>query len=116
MRSRSIPAALVTAVVVPRHAASRKGSIMTHATTSRIAAGTMVALAISIGGAASVALAFPDPGEPGAPGQHTTRHSISMHGNSRFEPLERLGTQYLRGDDLTGAGVPAPAWVPVLSW
>ena len=26
--------------------------------------------------------------------------------------LERVGTQYVRCDDNTGNGVPAPAWVP----
>lgn len=26
--------------------------------------------------------------------------------------LERVGAQYVRCDDLTGNGVPAPAWVP----
>jgi hypothetical protein len=26
--------------------------------------------------------------------------------------LERIGTQYVRCDDNTGNGVPAPAWVP----
>jgi hypothetical protein len=26
-------------------------------------------------------------------------------------PLERVGTQYVRCDNLTGAGVPAPSWV-----
>jgi hypothetical protein len=98
-------------------ATSRKGTIMSHA-TSRIAAGSVIALAISIGGAASVAHAFPDPGEPGAPDPASARLSISLHvhGDPRFEPLERVGTQFVRGDNLTGAGVPAPAWVPVLSW
>ncbi|MFC7488511.1 hypothetical protein ACOCJ7_08570 [Knoellia sp. CPCC 206453] len=27
-------------------------------------------------------------------------------------PLERLDTQYVRCDNLTGNGVPAPTWVP----
>jgi hypothetical protein len=27
-------------------------------------------------------------------------------------PLERVGTQFVRGDDLTGNGVEAPLWVP----
>lgn len=27
-------------------------------------------------------------------------------------PLERIGTQYVRCDDLTGLGAPAPKWVP----
>ncbi len=28
--------------------------------------------------------------------------------------LSRVGTQYVWGDLLTGAGVPAPAWIPEL--
>ena len=28
--------------------------------------------------------------------------------------LARVGTQYVAGDDLTGNGVPAPAWIPEL--
>jgi hypothetical protein len=27
-------------------------------------------------------------------------------------PLERVGTQFVRGDDLTGNGVEAPLWIP----
>lgn len=27
-------------------------------------------------------------------------------------PLERIGTQLVRCDNLTGAGVQAPAWIP----
>ena len=27
-------------------------------------------------------------------------------------PLMRIDTQYVRCDDLTGAGVPAPPWIP----
>lgn len=27
-------------------------------------------------------------------------------------PLTRIGTQFVRCDDLTGAGVPAPFWIP----
>lgn len=27
-------------------------------------------------------------------------------------PLERIGTQFVRCDNLTGAGVRAPAWIP----
>ena len=28
--------------------------------------------------------------------------------------LSRVGTQLVRGDELTGAGVPAPSWIPGL--
>ena len=27
-------------------------------------------------------------------------------------PLERIDDQFVRCDDLTGAGVPAPSWIP----
>ena len=91
---------------------------MFHAISSKFAAGGLLALAIALGGAASVGDAFPDPGEPGAPAPGSTSLSVStnFHGDPRFEQLERLGTQFVRGDDLTGAGVPAHPWVPVLSW
>jgi hypothetical protein len=29
-------------------------------------------------------------------------------------PLQRIGTQLVRGDNLTGGGVTAPVWVPEL--
>jgi hypothetical protein len=29
-------------------------------------------------------------------------------------PLQRIGTQFVRCDNLTGAGVPAPQWIPEL--
>lgn len=31
---------------------------------------------------------------------------------TRSFPLERIGTQFVRGDFLTGAGVPAPSYIP----
>jgi hypothetical protein len=31
--------------------------------------------------------------------------------NQTHRSLARLGTQYVVGDDLTGNGVPAPAWI-----
>ncbi|WP_136708909.1 hypothetical protein [Agromyces sp. H66] len=40
----------------------------------------------------------------------------SGHRDTRLEPIERVGRQFVRGDSLTGAGVPAPEWVPTLSW
>lgn len=30
-------------------------------------------------------------------------------------PLHRIGTQFVRCDSLTGAGVPAPSWIPELT-
>jgi hypothetical protein len=32
--------------------------------------------------------------------------------NSQNCPLMRIGTQFVRCDNLTGAGVPAPFWIP----
>ncbi|KGN42891.1 hypothetical protein [Knoellia aerolata] len=48
------------------------------------------------------ASARPDPGE--------TR-VIPVGTSTPPCPLERVGAQYVRCDDLTGNGVPAPAWV-----
>ena len=57
-----------------------------------------VAAAATVG-AASTAQARQDPGTP-VPVQHVLKR-----------PLERVGTQFVRGDDLTGNGVPAPLWI-----
>ena len=91
---------------------------MFHAISSNVAAGGLLALAIAVGGAASVAGAFPDPGEPGAPAPGATSLSISTqsHGDPRFEPLERLGTQFVRGETSPVRAYRHPQWVPVLSW
>ena len=32
--------------------------------------------------------------------------------NTGYCPLTRIGTQLVRCDNLTGAGVPAPYWIP----
>ena len=39
--------------------------------------------------------------------------SISMLGSGNC-PLERVGTEFVRCDNLSGAGVPAAPWVPEL--
>ncbi|CAN7460492.1 hypothetical protein [Knoellia sp. LjRoot47] len=49
------------------------------------------------------ASARPDPGEA---------FVATVEDSSDRCPLERVGTQFVRCDDLTGNGVPAPAWVP----
>jgi hypothetical protein len=49
------------------------------------------------------ALGEPDGGPPRTP--EPPRHLVNC-------PLERVGTQFVRCDNLTGAGVPAPEWVP----
>lgn len=53
---------------------------------------------------ATPAEARPDPGPQQTP-------TTSVHNPPRC-PLERIGTQFVRCDSLTGAGVPAPEWVP----
>jgi len=40
--------------------------------------------------------------------------SSDVFGPEWRRPLSRIGTQFVRGDNLTGAGFPAPAWIPVL--
>jgi hypothetical protein len=63
------------------------------------------AATIIVGLAAAPATARPDPGPPPIPDR------ISCDLNC---PLSRIGTQLVRGDNLTGAGVTAPEWVPEL--
>lgn len=70
---------------------------------SRVISGT--ATALLLGGmlttAALPAAARPDAGA--ALERQSTPTSCS---------LERIGTQYVKCDDLTGGGVPAPRWIP----
>ena len=49
------------------------------------------------------ASAAPDAGEP-----------VAISNSVRVDncPLERVGLQYVRCDDLSGAGVEAPSWLP----
>ena len=62
------------------------------------------AATIIAGLAAIPATARPDPGEP-APVRPSTDWTC---------PLQRIDTQLVRCDNLTGAGVTAPSWVPEL--
>ena len=77
---------------------------MSHQILSRGVAGTALALLIIVGGA-SAAGAKPDSGGPVPTGVLTAGPDCE---------LRRVGTQFVRCDALTGAGVPAPAWVPEL--
>jgi hypothetical protein len=63
---------------------------------------TATALLLVVVGAAPVS-ARPDPGETRV--SHIETSTVQCL-------LERVGAQYVRCDDLTGNGVPAPAWVP----
>lgn len=61
------------------------------------------ALVVALSGS-SPALARLDPGGPAGDSHQTieTRHC----------PLERIGTQLVRCDSLTGTGIEAPTWIP----
>ena len=73
-----------------------------HQLTQWIALATTAALtALALGTGASPAAARQDAGPTAA---------RVGHAGQCF--LERVGTQYVRCDDNTGNGVPAPAWVP----
>ncbi len=88
-----------------------KGRIMNTATTKATAIAT-VTIAIIAFTSASSAFALPYPGEPGAsPTALQTDAPCGVATTSGDRLLRRIGTQFVRGDDLTGAGVPAPAWV-----
>ncbi|MEO6413216.1 MAG: hypothetical protein ABIO48_11590 [Pedococcus sp.] len=68
--------------------------------TSRIARIIcIVATTTALVGVGSAAQARPDPGP-------TPTTPYFLH-----RPLERVGTQFVRGDDLTGNGVKAPLWI-----
>jgi hypothetical protein len=73
-------------------------------TSTHLRAGSAIAIAVILASAASPAGAFNQPG--------TTRSAPISMLNSGNCPLERVGTQFVRCDYLTGDGVPAPAWVP----
>jgi len=55
-----------------------------------------------IGGSVAPTSAAEDPGVP-------SRAPSASHANCL---LLRVGDQYVRCDNLTGAGVPAPRWIP----
>ncbi|WP_157962477.1 hypothetical protein [Homoserinimonas sp. OAct 916] len=85
--------------------------------TARAAAIATLTIALVAATSVSAAFAFPDPGEPGSPGavrQTAAPHNVAS--TSGVGLLERIGTEFVRGDDLTGAGVPAPHWVPEDQW
>jgi hypothetical protein len=65
-------------------------------------AAAAAATTIIAGLAAIPAPARPDPGPP-VPDRFSSDDNCL---------LSRVGTQYVKCDNLTGAGVPAPAWVP----
>ena len=75
---------------------------MTHSLASRAAAGTLLTLLVLAGGAPT-ASARPAPGDVGS----------FTDGNRPLNcALMRIGTQLVRCDNLTGAGVSAPLFIP----
>ena len=62
---------------------------------------TAVLTALALGTGAGPAAARPDAGP-----------TIARVGDTDGCLLARVGTQYVKCDDNTGNGVPAPAWVP----
>jgi hypothetical protein len=77
---------------------------VTPSLTTRAAAGALLSLLIIAGGAPTAA-AKPDPGGSGA---------VSTTILHRSCPLQRVDTHLVRCDDLTGAGVLAPPFIPEL--
>jgi len=89
-----------------------KGKIMNSTVTKSLAHVTLTIALIAVTNV-SLAFAAPDLGGPGSPGAvHQTNAADCGATNSGVRLLERIGTQFVRGDDLTGAGSPAPDWVP----
>ena len=72
--------------------------------SSRVITGSAAAvfLGIVLTTAASPAGASLDPGP-----------AVERVSTSDSCPLERVGTQFVRCDDLTGNGVPAPSFIPL---
>lgn len=65
-------------------------------------------LAVAAGALLATAAAGAAAARPDAPPEPVSVQSVS-HAKC---PLTRVGTQFTRCDDLTGAGVPAPSWIP----
>jgi hypothetical protein len=78
-----------------------KGTIMNTSTRRAIVTAAVILIAAT---GTAPAVARPDPGGPrtDSPSAYDSLHC----------PLTRVGTQFARCDHLTGAGVPAPPWVP----
>ena len=66
-----------------------------------------------------LAVTAPAPASAGNPAESVnptegvnTGEPVNTAITDRYCPLERIGTQLVRCDNLTGAGVPAPYWIP----
>lgn len=76
-------------------------SFFTRQPTRLLSAAAATFVLIGVGAVPSAAR--PDPGFSAAHAAVEAREGC---------PLERVGPQYTRCDDLTGNGVPAPTWIP----
>lgn len=76
-----------------------------------VAPASAAALVLLVG--ATPASARPDAGAPVTSATSSTTSTTST--DSGRCPLERIGTQLVRCDDLTGNGVAAPGWVAARS-
>jgi hypothetical protein len=94
-----------------RHAEKRvyrskeKGTIMK--TIRIISAGTLAVVVVLAANASAYGIPY-EGEDPAVAASH------DVFGPEWRRPLSRIGTQFVRGDNLTGAALPAPAWVPVL--
>jgi hypothetical protein len=77
-------------------------SLLRHRALAVLAGSLMLTMV-----SATYAAARPDPGGPTAAPTVTAEHHVQSPA-----PLMRIGTQLVRGDNLTGAGVSAPLWLP----
>ena len=77
-----------------------KGTIMLGLPRPEWAAAAALSALLIVGVGVFPAAARQDPG------------TLSVPSVSPYCPLTRIGIQFVRCDNLTGAGAPAPAWVP----
>jgi hypothetical protein len=78
-----------------------------------------VVVITSLGAGIGPASARPDPGEL-VGGREVATKAVPISSMAELSaglrcPLRRVGAQYVRCDNLTGAGAKAPAWVPELT-
>ncbi|HYN68562.1 MAG TPA: hypothetical protein VES93_16895 [Ornithinibacter sp.] len=69
-------------------------------------------LAVGAGPAAARPEAGPALTGAGQPGQDTRSAPVDATSDGHGCALRRVDTQYVRCDDNSGNGVPAPAWIP----
>jgi hypothetical protein len=82
---------------------------MIKISVSRVGAALLLSAALAVIGGLPVA-AQPDDGRGAQPG---TPRVVAVY-DDRDCPLRRIDRQLVRCDNLTGAGVPAPSFIPEL--